>query len=74
MDAEGQASCVLWYADSVVVLVVVILRKQMSVMVNLTLTKIKIALVPRELRREETFDAILHCIVPMPLCVHIPPM
>ena len=53
------ASCVLRYADSVVVLVVVSLHKQMSLMVNLTLTKMKIALIPRELRRNETFDAIL---------------
>ena len=54
-----RASHVLWYADSVVILVVVILHKQMSLMVNLTLTKMKIALIPRELRRKETFDAIL---------------
>ena len=53
------ASCVLRYADSVVVLVVVSLHKQMSLMVNLTLTKMKIALIPREFRRNETFDAIL---------------
>ena len=39
MDAEEQASCVLWYADCVVVLVVVILHSQMSLIVNLTLTK-----------------------------------
>ena len=53
------ASCVLWYADSVVQLVVVILHNQMSLMENLTLTKMKIALIPRELSRKETFDAIL---------------
>ena len=41
------------------ILVVVILHKQMSLMVNLMLTKMKIALIPRELRRKETFDAIL---------------
>ena len=40
-------------------LVVVILHNQMSLMENLTLTKMKIALIPRELRRKETFDAIL---------------
>ena len=49
----------LWYADSVVVLVVVILHSQISPIVNLTLTKMKIALIPRELRRKETCDAIL---------------
>ena len=57
--AEGQASCILWYADSVVVLVVVILHNQISLMMNLTLTTMKIALIPRELRRKETFYAIL---------------
>ena len=54
-----RASCVLWYADGDVLLVVVILHNQMSLMENLTLTKMKIALIPRELRRKETFDAIL---------------
>ena len=54
-----RASCVLLYADSVVLLVVVILHNQMSLMENLTLTKMKVALIPRELRRKETFDAIL---------------
>ena len=54
-----RATCVMWYAASVVILVVVILHKQMSLMVTLTLTKMKIALIPRELRRKETFDAIL---------------
>ena len=41
------------------VLVVVILHSQMSLMMNLTLNKMKIALIPRELRRNETFEAIL---------------
>ena len=59
MDAEGRASCILWYADSVVVLVVVILHSQLSLMMNLTLNTMKIALIPRELMRKETFDAIL---------------
>ena len=59
MDAEGQASCIRWYADSVVALVVVILHSQMSLMMNLTLTTMKITLIPRELTRKETFDAII---------------
>ena len=59
MDAEGRASCILWYADSVVALVVVILHSQLSLMMNLTLNTMKIALIPRELMRNETFDAIL---------------
>ncbi len=40
-------------------MVVVILHNQMSLMVNLTLTKMKIALIPREPRRKDTFGAIL---------------
>ena len=59
VDAEGHTSCVLWYADSVVVWVVVTLHNQMSLMMNVTLTKMKIALIPRELRRKDTFDAKL---------------
>ena len=31
----------------------------MSLMMNLALSKMKIALIPRELRRKETFDATL---------------
>ena len=58
MYAEGQASCVLWYADSVVALVVVILHSQFSLVMNLTFTKMKIALIPRELKRKDTFYAI----------------
>ena len=35
------------------------MHSQMSLMMNVTLTKMKIALIPRELRRKETSDAIL---------------
>ena len=49
----------MWCADSIVVWVVAILHNQMSLMVNLTPTKMKIALIPRELMRKETFDVIL---------------
>ena len=56
---RASRSRVLWYADGVVLLVVAILHNQMSLMENLTLTNMKIALIPRELRRKETSDAIL---------------
>ena len=59
MNAEGEASCIMWYADSVVVLVVVIMHSQMSLMMNVTFTTMKIAWNPRELMRKETFDVIL---------------
>ena len=51
--------CPVVYADSVVVLVVVNLHSQMSLMMNLTVTMMNIALIPRELTMKETFDATL---------------
>ena len=49
----------LWNADSVVVLVVVILHSQIRLIFTLTLNKMKIELIPRDLTRKENRDAIL---------------